>query len=248
MNNETIELNFFKPLNKTPPKIKHKRGYYGKIDEYTLDGIYIRTWLSSKEIGEHFNISHTTILRCCHEKILIVEKIGRIFLFENDDIKLRLHKIEKQNKNTFLGQNKAYKLAIDEYDIQGNLVRLWDSISEIGYRKKVINCCLGKTLHTKNNEIYLFHGDDINLRLKLIEEKKYQDAMSKSIDEYSTDGKLIKHWKQIENIRLEYNIPSHKIIDSCFGNINSINKRIFLFSGDSINKRLKIIKSKKKTT
>jgi hypothetical protein len=100
-------------------------------------------------------------------------------------------------------------------------------------------------LFSKNKRIFLFKGASIQQRLEQIKQHKYNEAMPNSIDEYTIKGKLSKHWKNAADISENYGFPVHKILDSCFGNINSYKGKIFLFSKDSIRKRLKVIKSKK---
>lgn len=37
-----------------------------KVNQYTLDGVFIKTWDSLKEAGEHYNISPTSISKACN--------------------------------------------------------------------------------------------------------------------------------------------------------------------------------------
>lgn len=46
----------------------HNKGKKTKINQYDLNGNFIKTWNSMKEIENEYNVSHTTIRFCCKGK------------------------------------------------------------------------------------------------------------------------------------------------------------------------------------
>lgn len=251
MSEDTVIMDLSEFQNREPPKINHRKSYYGRIEEYTIDGTYIRTWENSAEAAEYHNVIGGTISRCCAGGALIVNKLQRIFIKEGDSIESRLDEIEKRVYHT--STRKPVKVAVEEYDINGNFIKAYESITEIQNCKNPVqaptvrNVCSGKLLYSKiGKRIFLYSGASIKVRLEMIKQARYDAAMNKSVDEYSKDGELIKHWKSVSDITAEYDIPPVKILDCCSGESNSVKRKIFLFSGESIKKRLKRIKSKKK--
>ena len=63
--------------------------------------------------------------------------------------------------------------------------------------------------------------------------------MDKSVDMYTRKGRLIRHWKSVKEAAEHFGISALPIIDVCFGKQRLCKGKIFLFSGDDINKRLK---------
>lgn len=239
----TLSLEDFREMTRKGPT-KHRKSYYGLIEEYTLDGFFIRKWESAAEAAEYYNISTSSIFNCIKEATLLVRQIGRVFIKEGSNIEERLDKIENEELNP---KRKAAKVAVDEYDINGKYIKTYQSLTEINATPSSIKrCCKGETLYTKYNKIFLFSGSSIKTRLLLIEQKRYEEALDKSVNEYSKEGKIIYHWRSTADIVEKYNISATKIIDCCLGKSNSVRGKIFLFSGDSIRERMKRIKSKKK--
>lgn len=250
MKDEPITLDFSEFQNRESPKINHRPSYYNKVEEYTLDGVYLRTWENTVEAGEYHKVTGGTISHCCQGQPLFIDKLSRIFIKEGDSIEKRLKDIEKKALQIRV---KKPRISVDEYDIQGNYIKTWESIASICSSKTptivstISKCCKGKILYSKiNKRIFLYSGASIKARLELIEQAKYEAAMSKSITEYSKEGKVTNYWKCASDITEKYDIPVTKILDCCFGKSNSVKGKIFLFSKDSIRERIKRIKSKKK--
>jgi len=237
---------FAKLKNKKP--VKHRKSYYNQIDEYTIDGVYVRTWQNSNVIGEFYGISSCHIRECVNGKILSIEKIGKIFLKENSDIKQRLKEIEASKLHP---TGKAARIVVKEYNLKGNLVMVYPSISiAADYHKKhcytlysIIN---GKRLCTDDGKIFLREGQSIEERLEMIKQRNYNECMGKSIDMYSLKGTPNGHFRNASDVAERFNISALSVIDSCLGVTKQCKGNIFLFSGDSIKERLKQIKQKKK--
>ena len=74
-----------------------KRKKRRPVDEYTLDGKYVRSFPSITLAAKEYNVPITTIWRCCTGKHLKVKGIG-IFLYTGDSILRRFELIEELKK------------------------------------------------------------------------------------------------------------------------------------------------------
>ena len=236
MTEEMVELDLT-GFKRHPPK-RYRDSYYGRICEYTLGGQFIRSYASSREAAEKYNITPTTISACCKGSRLYVHKISRIFLYANRSVQKRLNAIKNQRKHPC---GKSYRVAVEEYDLDGNLIKVWDTLSSIDYcPTRVREICRGERLYGRiGHRIFLFPDDDIQKRLELIKLETYRKNLNKSIDEYTVKGSFRYHWKNAREIAKKYKFKIRDIVDCCTGDKFSINGSIFLFSGDSIKTRLK---------
>ena len=247
MSEDTVEIDFSEFQNREPLKINHRKSYYGRVEEYDVDGNFIRTWNSSGDAAEHHNTISNIIDSCCRNQAGIIQKLGRIFIREGFDIEKRLENIEASKRKGFKPRIKE----VFEFNSKGKLVTTWPSITMVAEHYKVHNsyiagCCNGDPLISKYNTIFLFDKSQIKSRLEAIELNEIAKSMDKSIDEYSKKGILRNHWKSVADISDKYGYPANKIILCCLGRINYFKSSIFLFSGKSIKERLKLINLKKK--
>ena len=248
MEEETNKLSlddFARMKSRTPTK--HRKSYYFRIDEYTMDGEYIRTWNSTNEAADFHRIVPTTVKYCANGSPLYTEKIGRIFLKEGSSIEERLKKIDQLST---LPKRKPVRVAIKEYDMKGNLIIIYPSIaSAVGHcdNKNIVPKVIsGKWLHTEDGRIFLREGDDIKTRLELIKQRNYNANMDRSIDMYSLGGKSNGHFRNAAEAADRFHISILSVLDCCLGVTTRCKGNIFLFSGDNIKERLKLIKEKEK--
>ena len=229
--------------NKRPSKTR--RSYYYRVDEYNMGGDYLRTWDSIREAERHYKC--TGVGAVCRGSRLYVQRLNKIFLKEGDSIEDRLKLIQNESG----GPVQYFQKSVREYDLLGNLMAIYPSMTAAYSKthntpKTVRDCCLGNILFTRQNRIFLFKDGNIYERLEQIRQNDFQRLLSKSIDEYDKQGHLLHHWRNSVEVTDAYDIPSFKVIECCNGSRNSIKGKIFLFSGENIDKRLKRIKSKKK--
>ena len=247
MNDDVVVLDLSEFQDRKPPKINHRKSYYGRIEEYDVDGNFIRTWNSSGDAAEYYHKNPGVINECCRNEAGIIYKINRIFIREGFDIQKRLKNIKESERRRLRHRFKE----VFEFDNKGKLISVWSSITQVAehynvHNSYIVKCCKGKPLISKFNAIFLFDTSQIKERLEAIEQNTIAKNISRSIDEYSKKGELLSHWKSVADISEKYSYPANKIILCCLGRISYFKKSIFLFSGENIKERLKLINSKKK--
>ena len=155
---------------------KDKPNYYNPINEYTLEGVYVKTWKSPAVAAKNYGITLSSLNACCKGVSLFMEKYGKIFLYKGDSIDERLEAIKQQEKNRV----RAPHLRIEVYSKEGKLLSWYPSLSRVSCKygmsaKYIRDCCSGKRLFVKDY-IFLFEGGNIKERLKLIKQKEKLDA------------------------------------------------------------------------
>lgn len=247
MDEDIVIMSFddFKPKKQKPPQYKFYNSY--KVDEYTIDGEFLRRWDSPQQAADHYGISRSAIGSCARGKQLSVPKIGKIFLKEGEDISERLKTID--NQGAFPGA-KPKSVPIRQYDIKGKLIQVYPNIcvaadSNNLQAHTIRGIAKGTHLISSDGKIFLRDGESIEHRLELIKQYNYNASLDKSVDMYSQKGTLLKHWHSVKEAAAHFNISAIPIIDTCFDRQNFCKGQIFLFSGEDINERLKRIKRKK---
>ena len=156
---------------------KDKPNYYNPVNEYTLEGVYIKTWKSPAVAARAYGITSGQVNNCCKGVPLFIEKYGRIFLYKGDSIDERLKAIEQHEKSKV----KAAHLRIEVYSKEGKLLSCYPSLARASFKygistKHIRDCCSGKRLLVKDY-IFLFEGRNVKERLKLIKQKERLNAI-----------------------------------------------------------------------
>lgn len=245
MSEETVVTNLsdFGPIEPSG----HRKSHFFTVDEYTIDGMFIRTWDSMSLAADKLGISIQAISHCVRGLTLYISKIERIFLKSGDSIEERLKLIDKDETMKQIS-GKRYNIEVDEYSLNGKILNRYDSITKAATinhtsNTAIMDCCRGDILFYRDR-IYLHRDASIKERLELIRQKKYIQNLYRSIDEYACNGRLLASYRNASEVSNKYGISVNKILDCCFGNISNIYTKIYLFSGDNIKERLKTLKKK----
>lgn len=189
------------------------------VDEYDLDGNYIKTHNSlidaARSVGSN---RHTSISRCCNGKNKFA--FQRVWRFHGEPF----DKYEAPNK--FFAERK-YKLAkIDQYDLNGNYIKTFESISsacrELHVSESsshISECCMGK-LHSIYGYIWRYHNQLLG---------DYSDSRTVSINKFDLNGNFIKCYSSLKeaclDIGKDYNdTVSGNIRKCCKGERNTAYK------------------------
>ena len=127
-------------------KISNTKSYSGrKIRQYDLNGNLMKIWNNTREVEEYLKISKGNISRACNGKLKSVK--NSIWIYDDEfNEKILIEKIKNTEKET--------KKKICQYDLDGNLIKIWDSITEASKllninRCSISDCCRGKTKKVK---------------------------------------------------------------------------------------------------
>jgi hypothetical protein len=147
---------------------------------------------------------------------------------------------------------KYYYNPIDAYTLEGVYINTYKSPASLSKEldipsTAILACCKGRILFCyKIGRIFLYKGDNIEKRLKEIEEskKKHQSKQGYSVEVYTKKGKFLSCHRSIVAAAEKYNAAPSTIKDCCIGERLFVRDKIFLFLGDNIKQRVKDIKQK----
>lgn len=233
---------------------------YKEVVEYSLDGVYIRTWECARQAALAHKTNPSTVVSICNmtNNYLYFRKDKVIFMHRGEDIAERLKLINPLVEN--LSTHAVTGKEVCEYTLGGRLLCKWPTAvmaakANKTSAQKVGNCCKGKRLFL-DKRIFLYAGDDIKQRVKEVKAELYRLSKKRpkyrEVDEYSLEGEFIKGYPSASAASKETGIHVSDITRCC-NNGDKYNKtrlttkgRIFLWVGDSISDRLELIKNNKK--
>lgn len=110
------------------------------INQYTLDGIFIKTWKCVKEAGTYYNTDCGNIIKCCNRDKNHSTCVNYIWRYCDDSLPI-LH--------------GTFKKFVKQYDLNGNLIKTWNSVMQVAKElnisyAQVYNCCKNKKEKYKN--------------------------------------------------------------------------------------------------
>ncbi len=129
-------------------------------------------------------------------------------------------------------QRYSHALAVDQYDLEGNLIKSWNSISDIEDELKIpstnISKCCKSEINTINSYIFLYHDDSINYRLAAVRER--YKCKCKKVEAYDLEGTLIRTFNSVNDAASYYHFSPKSIIDCCKFRKNNNQKIIFRYA------------------
>lgn len=111
-----------------------------KVNQYDTNGNFIQSFESFRDAGKSLNINHGNISRCCSG--IYKHTGGYIFKKEND----------KENINSLKHINARPKIVI-EFDLNGNKINEYKSISEASKQTKIDSGNISKVCNNKLSKI-----------------------------------------------------------------------------------------------
>lgn len=148
------------------------------IREYTVDGVFLKTWCNVKAAADAFSISHHALTK--HLKNPDKPLKGRFFLFKDDKIEKRVEAwVKKEQKRLEKGSlvNCAEEVcSIDVYTSDGEFLKTCKSAKEASSiyeisSTSICNQLYGHALVTRGL-MFLHHGEDIQERLNKVKNRK----------------------------------------------------------------------------
>lgn len=149
------------------------------VDVYTKDGLFIESLETIVDTSNKYNVSKTAISRCCRSKDGITR--GYQFRYKGHPFipkPIKVPTIRKKKIHHGLKPKSAYYIAVDEYSIDGVLIKTWPSISSIvkeyGIPSTNISKCCKGNIKTINGHVFVRHGEDFSSRLVEIQQRKHK--------------------------------------------------------------------------
>lgn len=259
MDEDIVINNFddFKEFQERLP-IKRRHELYKPVVEYTLEGVYLRSFESITQASYYHNISGSAIGNICKGRFLYSGKTKSIFLYRGDDITERLKKLNPVQM--MLPAHASTNKEVCEYTLGGRFLFKWPSYKmagqSMGVSSQIIaSCCKGRRLFV-DKRIFLYPEDDIKQRVKEVKAELYRLSQKRpkyrEVDVYSLNGKFLKAYPSASAASRDLNMHVSDITRCCNGcDGNGHNKytakgKIFLWVGDSISDRLNDIKKSSK--
>lgn len=166
---------------------------------------------------------------------------------ENSSVNLSLNDFKEMQTRAPSKKRKEYYKEVVEYTMDGQFITCYPNAGEAskatGLSAAAVQAmCKGRSLFScKLNKIFLFRGDDIDVRLKDIE-KKASKATHREVYEYSLKGRFIGKYPTTKEAAKHLKVSPYLITKCCTGKRTHINNKILLYAGNkNIKERVKIV-------
>jgi len=179
------------------------------IYQYDLNGTFIRKYKSITDASKYNNINSNLLFISCNN----VLKTAKNFFWSYTEL-------NKDEINYRLYLYSVNKKMIYQYDLNGNLIKEYKSITEASNITNVnisniCSCCSNKN-KTAGGFFWSFKKIDKN-EIKEKISNKYYKHYSRNVYQYDLDCNFIKEYKSIKNAMKETNIHSGNISKCCSG-------------------------------
>ena len=181
-----------------------------KILQYNKEGNFIKQWKSISQASKILKINEGSIQSVIHN---IDQYTAGGFLWrkkENDNFPLKIDAYKRTAVN---------KRKILQYDLDGNFIQEWDSLSLVKLTLKKISiphissACKNKKKHQTGGYMWRYKkSDDYPIKIDPIPEKNH---IITPILQYDLDGNFIREWKSITDAEKKLN--ANQISSACSG-------------------------------
>lgn len=170
------------------------------VYQYSLDGNYIREWISIRSIKNELGFADTNIAACCRG----IQKYayGYIWSFERYD----------KVKPVIITQ-------YHQYDLEGNYIDSYNTIQEInkslGFKSlPILEACSGSRRQAGGYQ-WSYEKKD---KIEPVKEKQMKNnANSKKVYQYTLDGDFVCEWVSASEVGRQLNCSNILIVDCCNG-------------------------------
>lgn len=188
-----------------------------KIAQYTLDGKFIQSFQSATEANRQLGINSRHISSCCHgRRKTIGGFIWRFYENDNDLTDLSQY----QPKTRF--NNELRSTPINQYDDSGCLVKTYPSIAEAARQLGSSAGCIANVLkghYKKTNGFRFRYANECGDKIEPYIEEPNKCAIK--VNQYTIDGKYIKTWDSMADIKKVTGFDKSAICCCCKGKLNS---------------------------
>lgn len=130
-----------------------------KIYQFTLEGEYVQSFNSSREAGSKVNCDYSGITKCCNKHRLYYANYIWSYnpkITEEEVILANEYIAQKAKERSeqTIRKNKKGRKPVLQYDLDGNFIREWSSVSEASLfytnsPSQLHSCLIGKHKHSK---------------------------------------------------------------------------------------------------
>ena len=173
------------------------------IYQYSLDGKYIKSWESGKQVERELGFYATNIYLCCNGGQ--ISAYGYLWSYDK--------------KENIEGLDH---LEFSQYDLDGNYIKTFNNVQkaseELGYKNLAIHeVCRGERRQAGG---FLWSYERKN-KIEPVKEKHMKNnANSKKVYQYTLQGNFIQEWISVSEVERELGYSRSMIVDCCNGKRN----------------------------
>jgi group I intron endonuclease len=180
---------------------------FKKINQYKLDGTFIKTWDAIIIASDELNLSCKTIQNCAKG---LKPSCGGYMWKDYNEFK------ECKNIEGFVDNSKK---TINQYNLEGKFIKTWNSISEAASTLNLNNSSIGKccrmeaSTHQMGGFIWRYLDDVKNT--SDIPPIKYKSK--KYVEQYTLDGEYLNTFNSVSEASRSINSATTNISKCCNG-------------------------------
>lgn len=193
-----------KNIHKIKEKIKNK-----KIVQLDKNGLLIKIWNNMTIIEKLVGIKTSNMSKCCNGEIYSCMGFIWIYLkdYNEEYVKIRVN---------YLNNKKTNSKKINQYDLNGNFIKTWKSLSFAmnSLNLKNISGCLSGKCNQSGGYIWRYANREYS-KEELIFNKYIR---GKKIIQISKDNKIIKIWNSSKDASRELDLCYTILLKKCKNN------------------------------
>lgn len=193
---------------------------YKKISQYDMDGNLIKVWDSMTDIADHYDVTKSSISACCRGKAKSC--MNYVWRYYND---------------SFDKYENIQKIKVINYDLNGNILGIYDSISDaarivygdVSHVGAIVANCRGKYNKCKGT-VWRYEFDSFD-KYSLENKSKYRKT--KKVNCYTMEGIFIKTYNSVKEATHELNLKSiSSVQESCVNHKKHARNMLWYYSDD----------------
>lgn len=195
--------------------------------QLNLSGELVERWRSASYAARELNIPISGIMNCLKPGGDQYQCHGYIWIYENT------YHDESFDIETYIEKHITPRPKIVEYDLYGNVVKIWNNAADIMYEfgeksviYKSLTCVLNHTRRSIKGKIFLYENDNFKLTEDYLRSIRIKTATYK-VNQFDKFKNLVKTWSQEELKNSDYKFSSirHFCTQAYVGNF--INKPLY---------------------
>ena len=163
-----------------------------EVNQYSLDGNFIKTWPSATTIFDVLGISIPHINTICNGHNQRKTAGGYMWRFASYGM---------DNIKPFKCNRGSNRLKINQYSLEGQFIKTWESMANVENKtgipnSKVAMACMGKRLSTGGYQWRYYKGNTDNIS---IVEQYTNRGESKRVNQYTKSGDFIRTYNSLSD-------------------------------------------------